>query len=222
MLRLFFYILGFIVPWSFRRVYLNSVFGFRIASGARIGFSLVLPKMLEMKDGARIGHMTVIKGLDFLSMDSYARLGNLNWVSGFPSNSSMHFSHIINRRPSLYIREHAAITNRHLIDCTDRIEIGPFSTIAGYRSQILTHSIDLVTSRQGCKPVSIGAYCFVGSASVVLGGAKLPDYAVLGAGALLGSQFDESYALYGGVPAKKIGGLPESYKYFSRQVGFVD
>lgn len=213
---------GFLLPWKLRRLYLNFVFGFQINPSAKIGFSLILPKMLVMKDGSRIGHLTVVKGLDLLSMDVCGRLGNLNWISGYPTCIGVHFSQIANRTPALYIREHAAITNRHLIDCTDRVEIGCFSTVAGFRSQILTHSIDLVTSRQTCKPVMIGAYCFVGTAATILGGAVLPNYAVLGAGALLNSRFDEMYTLYGGVPAKKIKVIPKNIKYFSRQLGFVE
>lgn len=222
MFRLFTYLISFFLPWQLRRIYLNWRFGFQISPGAKIGYSLVLPKMLKMENGARIGHMTVVKGLDLLSMDIYGKIGNLNWISGYPTHAGVHFSQIPDRIPALYISEHAAITNRHLIDCTDRVEIGCFSTVAGFRSQILTHSIDLATSRQSCKPVVIGSYCFVGTSSIILGGARLPDYSVLGAGGVLNSRFDEMYSLYGGVPAKKIKVIPNKTKYFSRHIGFVE
>jgi hypothetical protein len=48
----------------------------------------------------------------------------------------------------------------HLLDCTDRIEIGRLSTIAGYRSIIITHGIDYVNSRQICRPIKIGDFCY--------------------------------------------------------------
>lgn len=221
MFRVCAFVFGFLLPWSLRRYYLNYMFGFKISAGARIGYSLVIPKVLKMMPGARIGHLTVVKGLDNLSMDSYALLGNLNWVSGFPSGNDRHFTYEESRNPSLVIGEHAAITNRHLIDCTDLVSVGKFSTFAGFRSQILTHSIDIANSRQGCKPVVIGDYSFVGTGAVILGGAVLPAYSVLGAGALLNSGYDKEYCLYGGVPAKLIGDMPRSCKYFSRSNGFV-
>lgn len=222
MLRFYLYIVSLFLPWPLRWRYLNFVLGYKISPSARIGFSLVLLKTLEMKDDSRIGNLTVIKGLDNLSLGLCASVGNLNWITGFSKNQKKHFSHIYDRDPSLIVGNHSAITNRHLIDCTDKVELGCYTTFAGFRSQILTHSIELNTCRQGCKPVFIGDYCFVGTAAVVLGGAVLPSYCVLGAASLLIDKHQEEYSLYGGVPARKIKRLPESYEYFKRQRGFVD
>jgi acetyltransferase-like isoleucine patch superfamily enzyme len=102
------------------------------------------------------------------------------------------------------------------------VTIGRYSTFAGFRSQILTHSIDLKNSKQSCKPVSIGEYCFVGTGCVILGGSRLPSYSVLGANALLNSSPEDTYSLYAGVPAKKINSIPKSHNYFYRKSGFVD
>lgn len=222
MIRLVFVAVTLIFPWRIRRLLLRVFLGFEIAPTAYIGFSIVLPRHLDMGDGARIGHLTMAKGLDRIQLDSHARLGNLNWISGFPKGNPQHFLDDKARIPELVICEHAAVTNRHLIDCTDRVTIGRFSTLAGFRSQILTHSIDLETSKQRCKPVTIGDYCFVGTASIILGGSRLPDYAVLGAGSMLNSEFSETYVLYGGVPARRVLSLPSQYEYFTRRRGFVD
>ena len=131
------------------------------------------------------------------------------------------FSHEPERRSELILGEHAAITNRHLIDATSSVVIGDFTTIAGWRSQILTHSIDLVCSRQSSKPIHIGRYCFVGTDCVILGGSGLPDYAVLGAKSLLNRTYSESHWLYGGSPCKPIKPLAKDTGYFKRKVGFV-
>jgi acetyltransferase-like isoleucine patch superfamily enzyme len=125
------------------------------------------------------------------------------------------------RHPELLLGEHAAITNRHLIDCTDRVAIGRFTTFAGFRSQILTHSIDLAACRQHARPVSIGEYCFVGTACTVLGGASLPDCSVLGANSLLNKAFSETHCLYGGVPARPLSKLDAGLAYLHRTTGFV-
>ena len=37
------------------------------------------------------------------------------------------------------------------------------SVVAGVRTTILTHEVDVATSRQGTAGLSIGEYCFVGS-----------------------------------------------------------
>jgi acetyltransferase-like isoleucine patch superfamily enzyme len=116
---------------------------------------------------------------------------------------------------------HAAITKSHHIDCTNRITIGPFTTIAGYHSQLLTHSIDLQHNRQHSEPITIGAYCFVGSNCVILGGSVLPDQCVLGALSLLNKPFSESWSLYGGQPARRLKPIDANAAYFSRLEGFV-
>jgi len=122
----------------------------------------------------------------------------------------------------LYIKEHGAITNRHLIDCTASVIIGRFTTFAGFRSQILTHSINLKESRQRCKSVEIEDYCFVGTGSILLPGAVLPQKSILAAGAVLGEHLVDAGYLYGGAPAKKIKELSVSdYKYMNRDSGFI-
>ena len=116
---------------------------------------------------------------------------------------------------------HSAITNRHIVDCTERIRIGAFTTIAGFASQLLTHSINLENSRQEANPITIGDYCFIGTNCVLLGGSSLPDYSVLGAKSLLNRNCRDSYFLYGGVPAKPIKALPPTTRYFQRESGYV-
>ena len=119
------------------------------------------------------------------------------------------------------MEEHSAITNRHIIDCTNAVHIGKFSTVAGFRSQILTHSIDLEACRQSSAPVTIGDYCFVGTDCVLLGGSSLPNYSILGAKSLLNTSQQQEYYLYAGVPAKPVKELDRDFGYFSRTTGFV-
>jgi acetyltransferase-like isoleucine patch superfamily enzyme len=154
-------------------------------------------------------------------LHEHALIGRGNWITGFPLGTSAHFASEIDRRPELIVGEHSAITHRHLIDCTNSITIGRFTTFAGFQSQMLTHSIDIEHNRQASAPIRIGDYCFIGTNSVLLGGSALPDYAVLGAKSLLNKVFTERYQLYGGVPAKQLQPLPHDYAYFNRTTGFV-
>lgn len=210
-----------LLPWEWRRSFLEKRFGYSLHPTSRIGLSWVFPRRLVMEEGARIGHLTVCKEIDLLHVGAHAVVGQLNWITGFPSGPGRHFAHQPDRQPELIIARHAGISSRHFIDCTARIRIGAFATVGGFRSQLLTHSIDLDANRQHAEPIDIGEYSFTGTNAVVLGGSVLPHHSVLGAQALLNKKWDEPYRLYAGVPAKPIKELPQDMEYFRRTEGFV-
>jgi acetyltransferase-like isoleucine patch superfamily enzyme len=211
------------LPWSLRRVALQAMFRFAIHKTAFISrLALVLPSRLEMGPKAYIGPFTICKGLELVRIDEYGYIGPLNWITGFPlGTESPHFALDPERKPHLIVERHGAITSRHLIDCTDEVSVGAFSIVAGFRTQILTHSIDLAESRQRSKPVQIGHHCFVGTACALLGGSSLPDCSVLGAHSMLAARLETPGWLYAGVPAKPIKPMEPEAKYFSRTAGYV-
>lgn len=202
------------LPWALRRKALQRVFGFDIHPTARIGFSVVLPARLVMGERATIGHANLIRGMSLVQMDRGAGISNLNWVTGSAPDNP-YFAHQPERRSEIVFREGSGITNRHFVDCTDRITFGEYSMVAGYGVQMLTHSVDLMSNRQRAKPITIGAYCLVATRSVVLGGAKLPDCSALGAGSVLRSAFSTTHRLYSGVPAAEAGSLDPAAAYFT-------
>lgn len=215
-------IIAFLLPWPLRYRALNKWFGYTIHPEARIGLAWVFPHRLVMEAEARIDHFTVVIHLDEISMETKATIGRGNWITGFSTKTnSLHFRHQANRRAALVMGKSSAITKNHHLDCTNLIEIGAFATIAGYRSQFLTHSIDVLTNRQDSLPIQIGAYTFVGTNVVVLGGAALPARSVLGAKSLLNKVYVDEYTLYGGVPARPLQTIPPTAAYFSRADGFV-
>jgi acetyltransferase-like isoleucine patch superfamily enzyme len=213
--------LSILLPWPARRSLLEKQFGYSIHPTSRIGLAWIAPRRLVMEENSRIGHLTVCKGIDLLHLGAHAIIGQLNWITGFPRENSRHFAHETDRCPELIIEAHAGISSRHLIDCTARVRIGAFSTIAGFRSQFVTHTIDLQANRQSSRPIDIGEYCFVGTNSVVLGGSSLPHHSVLAAKSLLNKKWDTPFQLYGGVPAKPIKELSQDLEYFRRKEGFV-
>ena len=210
-----------LLPWEMRRSLLEKQFGYSIHPDSRIGFAWIFPRRLVMEEGSRIGHLTLCKNIDLLHLGAHAIIGQLNWITGFPSGASRHFAHQPDRRPELIVETHAGISSRHLIDCTARVRIGAFATIGGFRSQLLTHSIDFEAGRQTAEPIEIGEYSFTGTNSVVLGGSVLPHHSVLGAQSLLNKKWDQPYQLYGGVPAKPLKKLSPEGEYFRRAQGFV-
>ncbi len=215
-------LIGLLFPWRIRRLLLVGFMGYEIHPTARIGWSWICPERLEMAAGARIGNLTVCKGLSLLKMGEQSYVGNLNWISEFPVGNHAFFGEEADRRAELVLGDHAAITHRHLIDCTNAVRIGRFTTFAGYRSQVLTHSIDLQRSRQASRPITIGEYCFVGTNCVLLGGSALPDYSVLGASSVLNKAHTEMHWLYAGNPAQPVKALTGELQYFQRSAGFVN
>lgn len=213
-LRIFIQCALFVLPWEARRRALNAILGWEIKKTARIGFSLILAEAVLLEKGARIGSLNYVRGLTSLQLYENALIGNLNWITG--SMSQFHGA------SALTLETNSAITNRHYIDCNAPVLVGKFSTVAGVRSQFLTHSIKLSNNRQQAAPITIGDYCFVGSGCILLSGASLPAYCVLGAGSVYSGRKDESpYGLYSGVPAKRVKELDANTAYFSRQEGAV-
>jgi acetyltransferase-like isoleucine patch superfamily enzyme len=230
MLKLFFNICKLILktliiflPWKFKRFFLIKIFKFSLDSTSYIGLSWIYPKHLIMKEKSKIGHFNIAIHLDTLILNKFSTISRENWITGLGKYSSTkHFIHQKERFSQLILGEHSAITKKHHFDCTNSIEIGKFTTIAGYDSQFLTHSIDILQNVQNSKPIIIGDYCFLGTNIVALGGSELASFSVLGAKSLLIKKMTEEYSLYGGVPAKFISNLPKDAKYFTRINGFVN
>ena len=213
-------ILLFPIPWIVRRRLLNFLPGFEIHKKARIGLSVLLADQTIMEEGALITHFTLVNSIDRLHMKSFSKMGKFNWITGANSKSKMFNDS--KRKCELILGVHTHITGQHHIDCTGGVHIGEFTTLAGIRSQILSHSVDVTLSKQLAGPVRIGRYCFIGTASIILMGAELPDYSILGAGAILNKKYSEPYQLYAGNPARMIKELnKENAMYFHRDHGHV-
>ena len=213
-------IILFCFPWFLRRLVLNNLLGFEISKKAKIGNSIILANTFIMEEHAFITHFNFVNTIDCLHMKPHSGISKSNWITGANSNASM-FSDS-KRRCELIIGEHTRVTGQHHIDCTGGVYIGKYTTIAGIRSQILSHSVDVELSKQVAGPVNIGDYCFVGTSCIILMGSKLPDYCVLGAGAILNKKHEKSHSLYAGNPAKVIKGLDENnFEYFKRNHGHV-
>src|SRR5260370_22253950 len=137
------YLISFLLPWPLRRRLLNVAFGYAIHPISHSGLAWVMPERLIMEPHSTIGTLTVCKGLKFLHLKQNSLIGRANWITGPPLGDQRHYTHQHDRRPELILVEHSAITNSHLIDCTDTVTIEAFTTLAGLRSLILPHSIDL-------------------------------------------------------------------------------
>lgn len=211
-----------ILPWPIKRLLLKHFYGYNFAKNTKIGISYVFPKHLSMEYGAKIGHFNVITNVDDVKIARNSRIGRQNWITGFPGGTtSPHFAHDKERRSELIIGKESAITKKHHIDCTNVVRIGDFTTIGGYNSQLLTHSIDIYSGRQDSHPIYIGNYAFISTRSTILGGAKLPDYCALAACGCLTKAYEKEWMIYAGIPAKPVKEIPKDAKYFNRDSGYV-
>lgn len=211
-------------PWKIKRLIYIKYFKYELDPTSKIGLSIIYPKMLVMKSNSSINNFTLCKNIDLLELNSNSGIGTFNWITGYPSTNSNkgHFSYDKKRFPALILGKHSGISSRHMIDCTNTISIGKYSTIAGTRSQFLTHSVNIYTSRQESLPIVIGDYCFISTNTICVSGCIIPDYSIIGALSLCNKEYKDKYSLYGGVPAIKIKSLDKKISYFTRQVGFIE
>jgi NDP-sugar pyrophosphorylase family protein len=205
------------LPWALRRWILKTFLGFSIDPKARIGLSIILADDVRMSQGASLGHFNYIGQLDKFQMDDDTFIGNFNWVTGLSQRlNSPFFRKKPSRRSELVLGRCSMIAHQNYIDCTDRVELGAFSGIAGARSQLVTHGIEPITSRQTCAPIIIGDFTMIGSGSILLKGVKVPDRCIVSAGSVVSHVKPESYSLIAGNPAVQIRKLPETAKFFAR------
>ncbi len=210
-----------VLPWFLRKRLLKLFYGYDMHPTSRIGKSWVYPRRLVLGENARIGHLTLVKGLDALELGEHSSVGNLNWITAHPSGG-VHFQHVADRSPALVLGRHSSITSHHFLDCASRISIGDFTTVAGVHSQFFTHNLDVLQGRQDSRPIEIGSYCLVATGTVILAGSVLPDYSVLSAMSLLNKQYSETHRLYAGVPAAPLKPIPADARYFVRTRGSID
>ena len=210
-----------ILPWAVKRHVYSRLFGFRIGAGAYVGISLVDTDVLELGAGARIAHLTNARHKERIILGDRARIGTFNWIAGYRDPARTYFADRPQRESTLELGSDAAITARHLIDCIDRISIGSFTTVAGHRSQLLTHAIDFREGKQDCSPIVIGERCFIGTGCIILKGAEIADRVIVAAGSVVTGSLKEQCSIYGGNPAVKFRSIDADAKYFTRSVGMV-
>lgn len=210
----------FVLPWVIRRRALNFLFNWNIHRTGRIGLSVILARRVSIGPRARVGHLNYVGQIDELRLDEDAGIGNRNYVVGFSTSNKSH--HNVERTCSLHLKRSSGVTSRHYVDCTYGVFIGEFSTVAGIRTVILSHSIDVRLNIQSGSPIVLGRYNFVGTNCVFLPGAVTGDYQVISAASAVRGNLPNEPGLFGGNPAEKIKDYVVSdILYFSRRSGNV-
>lgn len=204
-----------VLPARLRREIGVRVLGWDIHPTAYVGRSVIRVRRLTMGPGAAIGPRNVIRDLEELRMGEGAIIGERNAIVGWPLASDV-FRHSPNRDPSLVLGRYAMITVGHEVDCCDRVELGDYAVIAGFRSQVLTHSLNLVRDRQETTPIVIGARSAVMSGCILLSGTGVPARCIVSAGSVVNTKLGKELAFYRGNPAEAVRDLPARLQFFHR------
>jgi acetyltransferase-like isoleucine patch superfamily enzyme len=204
-----------VLPASLRRHMGRLVFGWDIHPSAHIGRSIIVVDHVVMGPKAVIGSWNVIRHLDELRLGEGASIATRNTIEA-PAQSAQVFQHSPRRRAALIMGKSAMITMNHEIDCSDRVEFGDYAALAGFRSQILTHSLNLVQDRFETGPVELGERCAVMSGCMLLSGTRVPARSIISAGSVITTKLTKELTFYRGNPAEAVRTLPGNLRYFHR------
>jgi len=201
---------------------MNRVLGWSVHPTARVAPCLfVRVNRVTLGADASLLSLSSYRDVDALTLDANAVIGHWNWVSAASTLRSPVLDDRAGARPAqLRLGRHAAVTSRHYIDCSGGVDVGAFTVVAGVRSTILSHQVDLTRSEQDVRPVTIGDYCFIGSNAQVAPGARIPDRCMIAMGSVVVGTLPDSDTLYAGVPARAAKGIGGAF--FSRTSGEAD
>lgn len=210
-----------VLPSPLRRPLGRMLLGWDVDRSAHIGRSLILARKVVLGPGASIGSFNMIRGLEELRLEEGASIATRNWISCPPAAAQV-FTHSPRRYPALILGKHAMITVAHEIDCSDRVELADHARLAGFRSQILTHSLDLVRDRWATSPVELGEQSVVMSGCVLQNGTRVPRRAIISAGSVINTRLKAEQTFYRGNPAEAIRPLPDTLRYWKHPETLLD
>ncbi|HEY1653199.1 MAG TPA: hypothetical protein VGG09_15040 [Acidimicrobiales bacterium] len=208
----FAYVFAFL-PMPLKRIVAKWVYRWDIHPTAYIGPSVLVVQHLSMGPGAAIGARNVITNLNELRMAEGAAIGSGNLIKGWWDHPT---DHLTERNPAIFLGEHSQIASYHYIDCVDTLELGPHAAIAGFRSTVLTHSIDVVRDRYVAGPVVLGSHAGVMSGCMLLAGTQIPSRCIVSAGSVVTTKLKQELTFYRGNPAEAVRSLPDTLRYFHR------
>jgi acetyltransferase-like isoleucine patch superfamily enzyme len=206
-----------VLPAPLRAELGRRVFGWDIHPTAYLGRSIILVRHVSMGPRSSIGHRNVIRALEELRLEEGAAIATRNWIVGIPLSVDG-FPASPNRWPSVLLGRGALITDGHEIDCADRVQLGELASLAGFRSQILTHSLNLVRNRFEANPVEIGERSAVMSGCILQSGTRVPSRCIVSAGSVVNTKLTQELTLYRGNPATRVRALPPTLGVFKREL----
>ena len=196
--------------WVARRL------GWDIHPTAYLGRSIIDARYVRMGPESMIGPFNVIRALDRLELGRGANIASRNWIIGIPLDSAI-YAQATKRDPSLVMGDFAMVTVGHDIDCADRVELAEHAVIAGFKSSVLTHSLNFVNDRFFTGTVTLGPYGVLLSNCVMLTGTNIPARSIVSAGSVVATPLTAEQTFYRGNPAEAVRELPDTLRFFRRE-----
>jgi acetyltransferase-like isoleucine patch superfamily enzyme len=187
---------------NFLKIAIFRLRGAKIGKGCYVGFSLIDTRCFRMDDYAYIGHFNLIWRLKKLNVGRGSRINLLNWITGAGQGC-------------FQIGNNSSVSVMHFFESSADIFIGSNTIVAGRASQFFTHGIS-PANLDDQRPIRIGDWCYVGSAARFTPGSSVSDFTFIGMGAVVTKNYEETYIMIGGAPAKPLKKLSDKDAYFKR------
>ena len=203
------------LPQGLKHWVARRLLGWDIHPTAHIGRSVIDVRHVTMGPESMIGPFNVIRALDRLVLGQGANIASRNWVVGVPVDSAIYVK-ATERDPSLILGDYAMVTVGHDIDCADRVELAEHAVIAGFRSSVLTHSLNFVNDRFYTGTITLGPYAVLLSNCTMLTGTHIPARSIVSAGSVVTTRLTTEQTFYRGNPAEAIRELPSNLRFYQR------
>lgn len=193
-----------LLPNSSLKRWALRILGNDIAEDAIIAPQLVLGcGPFSIGSGAIIERFNIFRNMARVQMDSKTLIGSWNQFTAAPE-----YQQYSDRVGLLWMKELSFVTNRHYLDCSGQVLLGPYSAIAGIKSVIQSHELDVSLNQTTVGRVVFGENSLSTTACVLLKDSYLPDRSMLAAGSVMVKAKDGGEplkpGLYGGTPARFI------------------
>ena len=171
--------------------------GYSVHHSARIGWlSPIDVQSLSLGAGSSIGRRTLLRGPMNVVLGDEASLAGGNqvvcgsWYVDFESPNAPYAREFV-------LGDKVMVTSGHFFDAVGGVRIGDGSCVAGHGTQFWTHGLGVEN-----RSITVGRYCYIGSAVRLAPGARLGDLTVVSIGSVVTSDLSaHKQALIAGVPA---------------------
>ena len=184
------------------KIMLLRFLGYKIGNNCYLGLSLIQADMISIEDECYIGHGNLIWRLKKFHMGRGSRISSLNWISGAKNGT-------------FELGANSSISMLHFFEASSNIFIRSNCIVAGRSSQFFTHGIT-PTNIDDRRSITIGDWCYIGSAVRMVPGTSLADHTFVGMGAVVTKNFSDNFVLIVGCPAVVKKKLSPNSSFFNR------
>lgn len=170
-----------LLPRSRWKTLLLNALGNEIDTDVTVGPNLVIGcGPFRIGKGVAFGSLNAFRNMAEVVIGAGSFVGNLNTVSAHPD-----YQKETEWAGRLLLAPESGITSRHYLDCSGEIRIGTFGMVAGVKSVLQSHELDLRRNEATIGRISIGEYAFTATRVVVVKDAHVPPRSVLSAGSVM-------------------------------------